>query len=519
MRILSLLSFFSFYSFTIIGIYIFNLNRKQKLNWTAAAVNFCFAIWAFSYTFFFGAETMEIAQFWHKVSSIGWIMFCPFAAHFFLILSEKVEKYDKCYFYLIYILPLILLIKTFISKESPIASSFVQSKSGLGWTYILNCYSIWFWLYVFHIIIYFTFVLFITFKWAKETKRLRFIKQVQCFIILDAIMICVGITTDLIIPAFSTIIPPILSILLVIWGVGLLYIIKSYKLISINDVATPDLILGTVMDPILLIDNNGIITKCNQATAALLKYDLKDIIGRPMYEFCYSQEFNQINEHQLLEEKKLIKMELDLVDLFGNKINTMAAFSLVESELDGFVGIVVNLHEVTEYKKLVSTFENLANYDKLTKIPNRRLFFEKLKAAIEEYKISKTKFALIYFDLDGFKKVNDSYGHDVGDKLLKKVVKMLQSAIREKDILARIGGDEFALICSNLEDETDLGEILIDIEEKFLEPIDIEGNICDINVSYGISQCPRDGDSIEPLVKKADERMYTRKFAKRAVDK
>ena len=80
-------------------------------------------------------------------------------------------------------------------------------------------------------------------------------------------------------------------------------------------------------------------------------------------------------------------MELDLVDLFGNKINTMAAFSLVESELDGFVGIVVNLHEVTEYKKLVSTFENLANYDKLTKIPNRRLFFEKLKAAIEEYKI------------------------------------------------------------------------------------------------------------------------------------
>lgn len=515
MKILSLLSFFSAYSFIIIGIYILKLNQNQKLNWMAAAVNFCFAIWAFSYTFFFGAETMEIAQFWHKVSSIGWIMFCPFAAHFFLVLSQKVEKYDKRYFYLIYILPLILLLKTLFSKESPIASDFVQSKSGLGWTYILNFNSIWFWLYIFHIIIYFTFALYTTFQWAKEINSLRFIKQIRSFIILDAIMISIGITTDLIIPAFSTTMPPILSIILVIWGVGLLYIVKSYKLISINDIATPDLILATVMDPILLIDNKGIITKCNQATTTLLKYDLKDIVGRSMYEFCYSKEFNQTNLKQLFEEKKLTRVELDLVDSFGNTINTMASFSLAESELDGFVGIVVNLHDITEYKNLVSTFENLANYDKLTKIPNRRLFFEKLKAAIKEYKINKAEFALIYFDLDGFKKVNDSYGHHIGDKLLKKVVSMLKEIISEQDVLARIGGDEFAFIISDLQNEIDLGTILIQIEEKFLEPIDIEGNACDINISYGISKCPLDGDSIEELIKKSDERMYTRKFAKK----
>lgn len=219
MNILSLISFFNAYSFIILGIYILKLNHKEILNKLAAIVNFCFAIWALAYTFFYTAPTVSSAIFWHRISSFGWILLCVFAVHFFLILSEKNKKWMGINQYiLLYTLPLILLLKALFSADTPVAKGLIQSKIGWGWTYDSNIGSIWFWLYLFYIVIYFYSALYFTYLWAKKSDRLRFFKQAKSIILLDGVMILIGFFTDLILPAISPIIPPIFNLISIVWG-------------------------------------------------------------------------------------------------------------------------------------------------------------------------------------------------------------------------------------------------------------------------------------------------------------
>jgi diguanylate cyclase (GGDEF)-like protein len=217
------------------------------------------------------------------------------------------------------------------------------------------------------------------------------------------------------------------------------------------------------------------------------------------------------------------------VDSLGNIINSLVSFSVAESRLDGAVGAVLNIHDITElkkvekelykgkekYKELSQHLDKLANYDKLTSIPNRRLFFDELKLAIEKYERSGNKFALIFIDLDGFKPINDSYGHDSGDLILIKVAQIFDCLIRKQDIVARIGGDEFMIILNDLQQDLKLDNIIQRIKKRFIQPIIIGNIICSVGVSLGISKCPEDGITIDELMKIADERMYKDKGLKK----
>jgi diguanylate cyclase (GGDEF)-like protein/PAS domain S-box-containing protein len=530
MNILSLISFFNAYSFIILGIYILKLNHKEILNRLSASVNFCFAIWSFADTFFYTAPTVRSAMFWYRISSFGWILFWVFAAHFFLILSGATPKWKGIKWYvLLYTLPVILLLKTLFSEETPVLKGLVQSKIGLGWTYVLNIESIWFWVYILYTLIYCNISLYSTYVWIKKSNRIRFLKQLKNIIVIDVVSVIIGFFTDLILPAIAPIIPPFFNLISIVWGIVFFYIIKNIKLISVYDAASPDLILKTVMDPIIMVDRNGIIITCNEATEKLFKYNSKQMINKPLYNFFKSKKYDEEKFKTLLNEKVLLNVEIDLVDSVGNIINSLVSFSVAESRLDGAVGAVLNIHDITElkkvekelykgkekYKELSQHLDKLANYDKLTNIPNRRLFFDKLKLAIENYERSGNKFALIFIDLDGFKPINDSYGHDIGDLILIKVAQMFDSSIRKQDIVARIGGDEFMIILNDLQQDLKLDNIIQRIKKRFIEPIIIGNIICAVGVSLGISKCPEDGITIDELMKIADERMYKDKSSKK----
>ncbi len=364
---------------------------------------------------------------------------------------------------------------------------------------------------------------------GKKSNRLRSIKQAKSIILLDCIMIMVGFFTDLIIPAISPIIPPTFNLISIVWGISFFYIVKNFKFMSVYDVASTDLIFKTVMDPIIMLDNKGIIITCNQATEDLLKYDLHHIINKPLSDFFKSKKYNDQTLNKLFNEKVLRNVETDLVDSDGNVINALASFSVANSRLDGVVGIVLNLHDITKikkieeelykgrekYKELSEHLDRLANYDELTDIPNRRLFFDKLELAIETYKKIGNKFAIIFIDLDGFKLINDTYGHDIGDKILVNVCRILAVSIREQDIVARVGGDEFVIILSDLQQDFELENIIKRMKELFFDPIKIDNIICPIGISLGISKCPEDGIVIDELMKIADERMYKDKSSKK----
>ena len=152
-----------------------------------------------------------------------------------------------------------------------------------------------------------------------------------------------------------------------------------------------------------------------------------------------------------------------------------------------------------------------ANHDVLTGLPNRALFLKELQKDIDLAKKTNKKLALFFIDLDQFKQINDSLGHDIGDEVLKIAAKRLQSKIRENDLLARLGGDEFVTIINNYHKKSDLSHIASNILQVTKEPIHIDEHTLYISSSIGISLYPQDASNAKELLKYADTAMYKAK--------
>ncbi len=163
--------------------------------------------------------------------------------------------------------------------------------------------------------------------------------------------------------------------------------------------------------------------------------------------------------------------------------------------------------DITDQKQAVK-LKVMAHHDHLTGLPNRNLFGDRLMLAIAEAKRHGGQLAFMYLDLDKFKPINDRLGHGVGDEVLKEVARRLKENIREIDTVARIGGDEFAVILApptTLEDSKRTAERLLQV---LSEPIQAKGHECTVSASIGVSVYPKDATDAEELVKCADSAMY-----------
>jgi diguanylate cyclase (GGDEF)-like protein len=184
-------------------------------------------------------------------------------------------------------------------------------------------------------------------------------------------------------------------------------------------------------------------------------------------------------------------------------------------EHGAFDGIIECGRDVTERKQGEERLEYLAHYDTLTDIPNRLIFFERLRRTIAAARDKVTTFGVLFIDLDGFKQVNDSLGHKVGDQLLKNAAKRLSACIRHGDTVARMGGDEFAIIISPINERQDALTVAQKIQERLGEVFRLDEHRCRIGASVGISCYPEDGDTPEGLLKQADDAMYQDKRARK----
>lgn len=150
----------------------------------------------------------------------------------------------------------------------------------------------------------------------------------------------------------------------------------------------------------------------------------------------------------------------------------------------------------------------LATHDNLTGLPNRVLFFDRLEQAIKKSRRQKRRFALFFIDLDDFKRINDSFGHTVGDQVLQTVAGVLDHAVRDSDTVARLAGDEFIIILDDVRDISDIEAIARKIIEAVSQPIDVPHETVIMTVSIGISLFPEHGEDAENLLRKADAAMY-----------
>ncbi|WP_394147549.1 EAL domain-containing protein [Shewanella atlantica] len=167
--------------------------------------------------------------------------------------------------------------------------------------------------------------------------------------------------------------------------------------------------------------------------------------------------------------------------------------------------------DITEKKEAEHIIWKQANYDPLTGLPNRRMLLEYLGTELLKSDRNKNHFALMFLDLDFFKEVNDSLGHDVGDQLLVETAKRLKGCIRESDVVARLGGDEFTVVLSAIEDHKGVERVAENILSRLSEPFNLDNESAYISASIGITLYPDDAATIDGLLKHADQAMYAAK--------
>ncbi|MFO1417106.1 MAG: EAL domain-containing protein [Methylotetracoccus sp.] len=174
----------------------------------------------------------------------------------------------------------------------------------------------------------------------------------------------------------------------------------------------------------------------------------------------------------------------------------------------GISGMVLALGDISETVKISRRMAFLATHDPLTELPNRTLLQDRMSQAIAQARRADTCFAVLFVDLDGFKKINDGMGHSVGDQLLKDVAARLRGVIRAHDTAARWGGDEFVVLLEQLTQEDVATEVAVRMLQSLTEPFHYDGQVLFVTPSIGISLYPKDGLAADTLLSRADAAMY-----------
>lgn len=249
----------------------------------------------------------------------------------------------------------------------------------------------------------------------------------------------------------------------------------------------------------IFVQNDDRFLYVNPAMQALLGSSSPDeVLGR-----------NAILEHVgPLHEKEgpMPPVEQEYVRMDGLRVAVET--TSVPIRFDGREAHLVFVRDITERKRAEERMVYLANHDALTGLPTLRLANDRLSMALKEANRNKAMVAVIFMDLDGFKAVNDTLGHEAGDYVLKDVARRFCSCVRETDTVARVGGDEFLIIAPGIHTPENAAKIAEKAISAVSQPIKLNGNQALVGTSIGIALYPNDGNDMEQLIKRADEAMY-----------
>ncbi len=194
-------------------------------------------------------------------------------------------------------------------------------------------------------------------------------------------------------------------------------------------------------------------------------------------------------------------------DIYPKHLNITA----FKNEISGKTNYLGVFSDISQQKENEAKLAQMAYYDPLTNLPNRSFFIADMIRELQLAERAQISLAVLFLDLDRFKHVNDSFGHQVGDQLLIQVAARLKEALRESDLIARLGGDEFVVCLRNIEDPADAGQVAQNILQALHRSFNLEGHLVYINTSIGISLYPQDGSEPGVLIKNADSAMYLSK--------
>ena len=263
----------------------------------------------------------------------------------------------------------------------------------------------------------------------------------------------------------------------------------------------------------LVTDAGNRIITVNRAFTEITGYEPADVIGRTpaiLKSGNHDEAFYQSMWQQIIMTGRF-SGELWNRRKNGEFFAAHLIINLVVGERGSPHRYVALLSDITERKRSDELIWLEANFDNLTGLPNRRFFRDRLEYEVRNARRSNLPLALIFIDLDGFKDVNDTLGHDTGDQLLKEAADRLRNSVRDTDTVARLGGDEFAIILTGQHSPGNVDRVADHILKTLSEPIHLGEETAYVSASLGITLFPDDATGVEDLIKSADQAMYAAK--------
>jgi len=294
--------------------------------------------------------------------------------------------------------------------------------------------------------------------------------------------------------------------------------LKTKQDTAIQQQERADVILSCTGDAVLISDSGGFVRYLNEAAEALTGWSYKDALGCSLGDVL--QTIDTINRQptsdplrEVTAEKKHVPLCANcvLVQRSGSEVAIEGSAAHTRDHTGAITGAIVVFHDVSAARAKSLKLSHLAQHDFLTDLPNRVLLNDRIGQAISFAARYSKQLAVMFVDLDEFKKINDSLGHTIGDKLLQSVSSRLVSCVRRSDTVSRLGGDEFVLLLTQVEHGEDAAFIGKKIIGSLGEPFSIDDKHLDIHASIGVSTYPGDGQDAETLIHKADTAMYAAK--------
>ena len=311
--------------------------------------------------------------------------------------------------------------------------------------------------------------------------------------------------------------------LIVVVGVSVTtYVTARYRLLDITPAFAAQHIIENMNDGLIVLDKDGIVRVANSTLLGMIGMTSEEFVGKgipfSLLRLLSASELKSIEAGVPMHNR-----EIDFTRRDGTALVLSLGVSTMRAAGDENAAYVGVVRDITERRRAEQRIRYLAYYDNLTNLPNRQSFQEQLRAGLTRAARHKRMVALLFLDLDHFKRINDTLGHAMGDRLLQAIAARLLGCVRKTRIgasdseasVARLGGDEFIVALSDLEKHDDVTPVAQRILAAVSEPVRLDQHEIAVTASLGISVYPRDGDDDETLLKNADAAMYQAKEAGR----
>lgn len=277
--------------------------------------------------------------------------------------------------------------------------------------------------------------------------------------------------------------------------------IVRYRLVDITPEIAASSILQTMDSAVVVVDPSGVVRLSNSAAREILGLPESEVVDKSVSAVL----------PQLEDASPGRPVERDWISPDGRARTVSIAVSPLRHSSGRLLGTIYVAHDISERKRVEEELQRLALHDVLTGLPNRALFFDRVSLLIARAERLGQRVAILFVDLDGFKGINDTRGHEAGDAVLRTTATRMVSAVRASDTVARIGGDEFVIICPDVRDTGDTDRIIGKIHRALEAPVRIDGQAVTVGATVGVAHYPEDGLLPETLLSVADREMYAQK--------